>query len=91
MSVLDRFPLVRVVAVEPREGYRLWLRFNDTTERELDLWPFIAEGAIFAPVRNLDIFRQVRVEAATITWPNGADIDPLVMRYYPDLKPAGWE
>ena len=91
MRVFQRFPLVRVIAVAPREGYRLWLRFSDQTERELDLWPFIAKGAIFAPVRDLHVFRQVQVGTASITWPNGADIDPLILRYYPDLQPADWE
>jgi len=89
-SAWRAFPLVRVTAVRPLEGYRLWLRFSDGHARELDLWPFIANGPIFAPIHDLAIFRQVRVEGGTITWPTGADLDPLVLRYYPALKPAGW-
>lgn len=84
------FPLVRVTDVCHLDGYRLWLRFSDGAERELDLWPFIADGPIFTPVRDPAVFRQVRVEGLTITWPTGADLDPLVLRYYPALKPAGW-
>jgi hypothetical protein len=86
-----RFPSVRVTAVRPLNGYWVWLRFSDTYERELDLWPFISDGHIFEPLHDPDMFRQVRVAEASIAWPNGADIDPLVLRYYPDLKPADFE
>lgn len=89
-GVWRAFPLVYVTAVRPLDAYRLWLRFSDGAERELDLWPFIADGPIFAAVRDPAVFRQVRVEGETITWPTGADLDPLVLRYYPALKPAGW-
>ena len=36
---------------------------------------------MFAPLRDPSFFSQVRVdeEAGTIVWPNGADMDPLVL------------
>jgi hypothetical protein len=37
---------------------------------------------VFAPLRDLDVFRQVTVDdqLGTIVWPNGADMDPDVLR-----------
>lgn len=47
-----------------------------------------AEEQPFVPLRDLSYFAQVRVdpEAGTIVWPNGADLDPLVL--YGDFAPA---
>jgi hypothetical protein len=36
--------------------------------------------------RNLAVFRAMKVEGGTITWDNGADIDPDVLYY--GLTPA---
>jgi hypothetical protein len=70
-----------IVAVEPRGDYRLWLRFHDGVEGELDLRPHLQFRGIFAALRDPAYFSQVRVdrELGTICWPNGADWDPLVL------------
>ncbi|MBI4770737.1 MAG: DUF2442 domain-containing protein [Chloroflexi bacterium] len=75
--------LVRIEAVRPLEGLRVWLHFTDGTSREVDLDPYL-HGPIFEPVRNDPaMFRSVSVDprARTIVWPNGADIDPDVLYY----------
>jgi hypothetical protein len=72
--------LIRVVAVAPVIGWAMRVTFTDATEREIDLYPYIADGAIFAPVRaDAGYFRRARVDGGTIVWPNGADIDPDVL------------
>jgi hypothetical protein len=51
--------------------------------RRVDLEPFL-KGPVFERVRrDPDFFRAVAVdgETGTIAWPNGADIDPLVLRF----------
>ena len=71
----------RVFSVEPREGFRLSLVFDDGSTREVDLADELW-GPMFAPLRsNPELFRQVRVDAelGTIVWPNGADMDPDVL------------
>ena len=70
-----------IVAVEPVEGYRLHLKFEDQVEGEVDLSHLIYFKGVFAPLKNLDEFATVRVDAetGTICWPNGADFDPLVL------------
>jgi hypothetical protein len=53
---------------------RLTLTSGDVVDRDLEavLW-----GPVFEPLRrDPAIFRQVVVEAGTIAWPTGADIDP---------------
>lgn len=68
---------VRIRTVEPLERFVLRLCFDDGTERELDLEAELW-GPMFEPLRDPQLFRQVRVddELGTIVWPNGADMDP---------------
>lgn len=72
-------PLVRVTEVKVREGFVLRVTFDDGTERDIDV-DGLLRGPIFEPIRrDADLFRQVRVEGGTVAWPNGADIDPVVL------------
>ena len=70
-----------IVEVQPLEGYRLRLRFEDGVVGEVDLEKMIQFQGIFAPLKERGTFVQVRVhpELGTIVWPNGADLDPLVL------------
>ncbi len=70
-----------IVEVQPLEGYRLRLRFEDGATGEVDLQQIIKFEGIFAPVKERATFVQVRVhpELGTIVWPNGADLDPDVL------------
>lgn len=82
-------PLVRVRSAEVSEGFEVRLEFEDGTQKEIDLELYL-RGPIFEPIRNDPaIFRAMKVEAGTIAWDNGADIDPDVLYY--DLKPAWME
>lgn len=66
-----------VTSVRHVSGFRLWLRFSDGTEGEIDLsgelW-----GPVFEPLADPAVFAQVAVnpELRTIVWPNGADFAP---------------
>ena len=78
--------LVRVQSVEPREGFKVNIRFSDGSSREVNLAPYL-RGPIFDPIRNDPaLFGSMQVEEGTIAWPNGADIDPDVLYY--GLTPA---
>lgn len=82
-------PLVRVHSVEPLEGFRVRVIFQDGLRKEIDLEPFL-RGPVFEPMRkDPNLFRAVKVVGQTIGWDNGADIDPDVLYY--DLKPAWME
>ncbi|MGH2756771.1 MAG: DUF2442 domain-containing protein [Actinomycetota bacterium] len=72
-------PLVRVTRVEPRDGFVLHVWFDDGSEKEIDV-EWLLRGPIFDPIRNdPKLFSQVRVDGGTAAWPNGADIDPVVL------------
>lgn len=70
-----------IIKVKPLENYRLYLRFEDDVEGEIDVTELIDFVGVFAPLRNHEYFVQVRVnpELGTICWPNQADLDPDVL------------
>ncbi len=81
-------PRVRVCvcSVTPLDGFRATVAFDNHTQREIDLEPYL-HGPVFEPIRNdPTVFRSMRVECGTIAWPNGANIDPDVLYY--NLTPA---
>ncbi|MGO9569585.1 MAG: DUF2442 domain-containing protein [Desulfomonilaceae bacterium] len=82
-------PLVRVRSVEPLRDYWVLVIFENDTQREIDLEPYL-HGSIFEPIRSDPrMFRAMKVEGGTVAWGNGADIDPDVLYY--NLKPAWME
>jgi hypothetical protein len=81
--------MVDVVSVEPVEGFTVRLTFSDGVTKDIDLESYL-RGPIFEPIRSDPaVFKAMKIENGTVTWDNGADIDPDVLRY--DLKPAWME
>ena len=70
-----------VTSVEQTGPYRLRLRFDDGAEGEIDIQTTTTFEGVFEPLNDPGFFSQVRVDedAGTIVWPNGADLDPLVL------------
>lgn len=79
--------LYKIVAVEARPAYRVWIRFEDGTEGEVDLSDLVGKG-VFERWSDPGEFEKVHVdeESGTITWPGGLDVAPD--RLYRDLKPV---
>lgn len=81
--------VLRVTDVEPLDGYRLRIAFNDGVVREVDFAKEVAhsEGTLVEPLRDPAYFRRVRVDenSRTIVWPNGLDPDPEVL--HGDFEP----
>lgn len=74
---------IKVTSVKALHDYVVTLGFSDGTSREINLEPYL-HGEIFESVRNdMDLFRSVRIEPGcrTISWENGADIDPYTLYY----------
>lgn len=78
----------RVVAVEHLGGFRLRLTFDDGLVRELDFQGRL-RGGVFEPLHDPEFFARVFVDedAGTIAWPNGLDLDPVVL--HGDERAAG--
>jgi hypothetical protein len=71
----------QITKVEPVGEYCLHLTFDDGAEGEIDISKLIKFRGVFEPLRDLREFERVFVDAdgGTIAWPNGADLDPIVL------------
>jgi hypothetical protein len=71
----------RLKALSVLPGYRLALTFRDGTCGIVDLSrvkPDPSNG-VFSALADPRLFEQARIELGAVTWPNGADLDPLWM------------
>jgi hypothetical protein len=71
--------LVRIQEAAPLDGYRVRLKLTDGRVIERDLAEHLT-GPVFADIRgNPERFREFRVEAGSLVWPDGADLCPDVL------------
>lgn len=70
----------RIVEARAKPGYRLWLRFTDGAEGEVDLSYLVGRG-VFARWSDPAEFARVSVDPTTRTvcWPGDIDLDPDVL------------
>ncbi|MCP4427035.1 MAG: DUF2442 domain-containing protein [Chloroflexi bacterium] len=78
------FEFYDVTGYEIVDNYVLRVFFDDNSEQIIDFEPILL-GPLFGSLRDLDLFRRVELnrEIGTLVWPNGADIDPLVLHDWP--------
>ena len=68
--------MIRPTAVEPRAGYRLWLRYSDGAVEEVDLSPLVGQG-VFAAWQDPACFAAVRLaEHGAIVWNDDLELCP---------------
>jgi hypothetical protein len=66
----------RVVGVLPLQHYRIWLRFSDGAQGELDLSDLAGRG-VFSAWADRSVFAAVRVDRfGGIEWPGEIDMCP---------------
>ena len=67
----------RIDAVRTRPGYRLWVRFADGVEGEVDLSDLVGKG-VFASWKDPREFVRASVdqESGSVVWPGGIDVAP---------------
>ena len=80
--------MIRLVAVEPKGGTRLLLRFSDGAWGVYDFSPFIdADTVMTAPLAEPAFFARHFIEAGALAWPNGFDLSAGSL--YQRLEEAG--
>jgi hypothetical protein len=74
----------RVRSFQIEGPFTLHVEFTDGTVQSIDFKPVLA-GELFGPLRDLNLFDQVRIdpEVHTLVWPNGADFDPATLHDWP--------
>jgi hypothetical protein len=79
----------RVKDVRPLDNYELEVSFENGESRRFDVKPYLGRG-IFVRLRDLALFRGVRVIAGSIEWPGGLDLsyDTLYVDGKPNIAPA---
>jgi DNA modification methylase len=74
-----KYALAKVTAVKALPKHRLALTFADGAKGVIDcsgeLW-----GEVFEPLKDPKYFAQVFLDHGAPSWPNGADLDPGVLR-----------
>ncbi len=78
--------LPKLQEIKYQGDYRIWLKFSDKIEGEVDLETELW-GEIFEPLKDKSRFSEVSLdrELGTIVWPNGADFAPEFL--YQKLEP----
>ena len=56
-------------------GYSLEIVFNNRIKKVVDLSNSL-NGQVFAPLKDIQFFKQFRINFNTIEWENGADFAP---------------
>ena len=78
--------LPRLREAKYRGDYRVWLKFADGVEGEVDLRDQVW-GEMFEPLKDQEVFGAfvLHEELGTLVWPNGADFAPEFL--YQKLRP----
>ena len=68
--------MIHPTAVEPRDGYRIWLRYSDGAAGEIDLSALAGQG-VFAVWEDPACFAAVRLaEHGAIVWDEDLELCP---------------
>ena len=78
--------MYRVTGFDIIGPYQLRVRFDDGVVQEINFYPMLA-GALYTPLKDLEFFNRVRLDAEvwTLVWPNDADFDPETLHDWPEL------
>ncbi len=68
--------LVTVKEARYVSGYTLELTFSDGISAEIDFSDWIEKFPFFAPLKDIEYFKNFSLDGWTVGWQNGADIAP---------------
>lgn len=67
--------MIKLIAIEPKQGYEILLRFSDGASGTFDFTPFVeAHTEMTAPLRDPTFFKRCFIELGALAWPNGFDM-----------------
>ena len=67
--------MIKLIAIEPKQGYDILLRFSDGASGTFDFTPFVEAGtAMTEPLRDPAFFNRCFIELGALAWPNGFDM-----------------
>jgi hypothetical protein len=74
--------MIWVTDAKALPDYRLWVRFSDDTEGEVNLRDLAMTDSrpIVSELRDPTVFSAIRVEMDTVVWTNGFDLAPEFLR-----------
>ena len=78
-------PIHRVRSFQLIAPHTPAVQFDDGSEQTINFLPVLA-GGMFGPLRDRQLFEQVRLDDAahTLVWPTGADFDPATLHDWPE-------
>ena len=81
--------MIKIISIEPRGGFCLWLRFSDGSEGERDFSALVAEqGSLTKSLRDPAYFARAFTEDGSgLAWPNGLDLDAQAL--HDEMQEAG--
>jgi hypothetical protein len=70
-----------IVDARPTGKHRIYIRFEDGIDGEVDVARLVDFEGVFEPLKDPEEFAKVRVDRdlGTIVWESGADLDPDVL------------
>lgn len=82
--------VIWVTEAKALPGYRLWVRFSDSAQGEIDLRELIASDHrdIVKQLMDPVIFSNLSVHSDTVVWANGFDLAPEYLRARLDTDAA---
>jgi Protein of unknown function (DUF2442) len=72
--------MIHVIAVKYAGGLSLSVEFDDDTSGIADLSALFQRAAVFAPLRDPELFRRAYVDDGAVCWPG--DLDLTAARVY---------
>ena len=66
---------LEVTQAQHLDNYKLLITFNNGVQKTVDLQNEL-NGSFFAPLKQLEYFKQFQIKYNTIEWENGADYAP---------------
>jgi hypothetical protein len=78
----DSTPLLKILEIEPKNDFKLFLRFNTGAEKVFDFKDLLNESA-FKPLSNWEKFKNVKLDYGVPTWEDeNVDISPAYLYEY---------